>query len=349
MSTLNSAEDVQLAELLLDLHPWAGKVRFARCGGEAMSIAVRIARAHSGRSRVAFCGYHGRHDRYIAANLADDANLDGQLLPGLKPVGVPRELSGTAIPFHYNRLDELEEVVSSQGDIGVIVLEPVRHHSPRDGFLQGVRAIADRIGAVLIFDEITSGWRMRVGGYHEFHGVYPDIVVYAKAISNGYPMAAVVGMPRILDAAEESFISSTYWTERIGPTAALATIRKLRDCDVPGHLVRVGNRIRDGWRALAGRHCLDIEIGGIPPVSTISFKHPDSRAIMTLFTQEMLSRGFLSAGTVYVSYAHNDELVDSYLENVDDVFAVLAEAMGSASVERLLRGPVAHSGFSRLT
>ncbi|MEM2674799.1 MAG: aminotransferase class III-fold pyridoxal phosphate-dependent enzyme, partial [Candidatus Hadarchaeales archaeon] len=197
MSTLNCFEELELAELLLKLNPWAGMVRYARTGGEAMAIAVRIARAFTGKDRVAFCGYHGWSDWYLSANLAKDTNLDGHLLPGLQPKGVPRALMETALPFNYNRIEELEGIVSKYKDIGAIVMEPVRHQEPKDDFLKKVRKIADEIGAVLVFDEITSGWRMNVGGVHRLYGVDPDIAVYGKAMSNGFPMAAVVGKKEV--------------------------------------------------------------------------------------------------------------------------------------------------------
>ena len=243
MSTLNSPEEVELTELLLNLHPWAEMVRIARTGGEAMAIAVRIARAYTKKDKIAFCGYHGWHDWYLSANLADDKSLDGHLLPGLEPLGVPRCLKGTSIPFNYNKIQELKEIISKNKDIGVIVIEPLRHHYPEDNFLGKVREIANEIKAVLVFDEITSGWRMNVGGVHQLYNVEPDIAVYGKGISNGFPMAAIIGKGKIMDMAQRSFISSTYWTERIGPAAALATINKLRKNDVPSHLIKIGNLI----------------------------------------------------------------------------------------------------------
>jgi len=351
MTTLNCPEEVELAELLLELHPWADMVRYARTGGEAMAIAVRLARAYTKRDKIAFCGYHGWHDWYLAANLADTRNLDGHLLPGLNPLGVPRVLKGTAIPFHYNKIEELKEIVDNNEDIGAIVMEPIRHHKPKNNFLKKVRKIADEIGAVLIFDEVTSGWRMNVGGIHKIYGVYPDIVVYGKAISNGFPMAAIVGKGDIMDMAQESFISSTYWTERIGPTAALATINKMLEKNVPSHLIKVGNLIGKGWEKIADEHGLKIDImDAVPPLITFAFEYgEDSQALRTLFTQEMLKRGFLASSSVYVSYSHTEEHVEKYLENVDEVFKILRKAIETNAIYKLLKGPVAHKGFRRLT
>lgn len=349
MTTLNSPKEVELAELLLKLNPWAEMVRYARTGGEAMAVAVRIARARTERDKIAFCGYHGWADWYIAANLADDKNLDGHLLPGLQPKGVPRCLAGTAIPFNYNKIEELERIVSKDKDIGVIVMEPMRHQEPKDGFLNKVRKIADEIDAVLIFDEITSGWRMRVGGIHELYGVRPDIAVYAKAMGNGFPMAAIVGKGEVMDAAQESFISSSYWTEGIGPVAAITTINKLKKNNVPSHLCKIGNLISQGWKESAEAHGVKIKVMGIPPLATFVFDDKESQALHTLFTQEMLDRGFLAAKNVYVSYGHTKEHVSKYLENVDEVFGTIRKALDEKKVRSLLKGPVAHEGFKRLT
>jgi len=348
IATLNCPEEVELAEMLLNLHSWADMVRYTKTGGEAMAIAVRIARAYTKKDKIAFCGYHGWHDWYISSNLADDTNLDGQLLPGLKPLGVPRDLTGTAIPFNYNEIGELEEIVKDN-DIGVIVVEPIRHQEPKNNFLSNVRRIADEINAVLIFDEITSGWRMNVGGIHELYNVYPDIVVYGKGMSNGFPMAAIVGKGEVMDIAQNSFISSTYWTDRIGPVASIATINKMLKNDVPYQLIKIGNLISKGWMELADLHALKMDVMGIPPLTTFVFDHEDGQALQTLFTQEMLDRGFLASKSVYASYSHTEECVEKYLENVDEVFGIIKKAIEKDSVCGLLKGPVAHEGFKRLT
>lgn len=348
MSTLNCPEEVELAELLLNLHHWADMVRYARTGGEAMAIAVRIARAYAKKDKIAFCGYHGWHDWYLSANLADDKNLDGHLLPGLEPKGVPRCLTGTSFPFNYNKVEELEDIVCKDKDVGVITVEPIRHHEPKDNFLEKVRKIADEIDAILIFDEITSGWRMNVGGIHELYGVFPDIAVYGKAMSNGFPMAAVIGKGEVMDVAQDTFISSTYWTDRIGPVASISTIKKMLKNDVPSHLCKIGNLISKGWRELAASHDLKINVIGIPPLTTFVFDYDESQALHTLFTQEMLNRGFLASKSVYVAYSHTEEHVAKYLENVDRVFGTIRKAIENGKVHSFLKGPIAHTGFKRL-
>lgn len=348
MATLNCPEEIELAELLLSLHPWAEKVRYARSGGESMAIAVRIARAHIKKDKIAFCGYHGWHDWYLSSNLADNKNLDGHLLEGLDPTGVPRGLTNTALPFDYNHTEQLEEIIKLN-DIGVIIIEPMRHQEPKDNFLKDVRKIADKIGAVLIFDEISIGWRLNVGGLHLKYGVNPDIAVFAKAMSNGYPMGAIIGKQEIMDSAQISFISSTYWTERIGPAAAIATIKKMQDKNVPEHLINIGKIIGEGWRDLADEHGLNVDILPPKPLVTMSLNYDNSQVIKTLFTQEMLKRGYLASLSVYVSYSHTEEIVENYLRNVDEVFGIIKRAIEEEKVKDLLEGPVAHTGFQRLT
>ncbi len=348
MSSLNAPEEIELAKVLLKMHPWAQMVRYARTGGEAMAIAVRIARAHSKKDKIAFCGYHGWHDWYLSTNLLSTENLNGQHLSGLSPVGVPGSLAGTAIPFHYNDVAALE-VILKKGDIGVIVMEPMRHQEPRDGFLEKVRVLATKYDAVLVFDEISSGFRMHLGGVHMKFGVLPDIAVFGKAMSNGYPMTAVIGRKAIMDVAEETFMSSTYWTERVGLVAALATIKKMKEKKVPAHLERIGRQIEMGWNTLAKKYGLDITTVGPMALVTFSFNYENKQELKTLFTQEMLKRGFLAGLSVYVSYAHTDRHVKKYLTQVDEVFALIKAGLDAGTINDMLEGPVAHAGFARLT
>ena len=354
MSTLNCPEEVELAELLCELHPWAQMVRYARTGGESMAIAVRIARAKTRRSQVAFSGYHGWSDWYLAANLGDPDVLGRKalLMPGLDPGGVPKELAGTAHGFRFNKLDELEEIVSKhRGDLAAIVCEPQRHERPAPGFLEGVRDIARDTGTVLIFDEITSALRMNPGGIHLLYGVTPDIAVFAKGIGNGFPIGAVIGTAAVMEAAQSTFISSTYWTERIGPTAALATIQKYRRLNAHDRLIAAGRRVQSIWQTTARDAKLDITIDhpDMPPLSTMKFNYPNARAMQTLHCQMMLDLGFLDNCGFYATCAHTDEILSRYAEAVRQVFPALAKAQSEGRVEKLLRGPVGHSGFARLT
>jgi glutamate-1-semialdehyde 2,1-aminomutase len=351
MCTLNSPVEVQLARLLLSIHPWADMARFCRTGGEAMAVAVRIARAATGRDGVAICGYHGWSDWYLAANLGQDAALDGHLLPGLRPAGVPRPLRDTAATFHFNRVEELEILVAARGpQLAAIVLEPARFHLPAPGFLERIRELADACGAVVVLDEISAGWRQNLGGLHLKLGFEPDVAVFAKAMSNGYPMAAIVGRRGVMKAAEESFISSTYWTESLGPTAALACIEKMRRVQVWDHVAAAGARVQEGWLAAATRAGLDIAVEGFYALSHFSLNYKAERqAIRTLLTQLMLDRGYLATDTFYPSLAHIPAVIDAYLETFGEVLGLLVGAIEAGTVRSQLRGPVAHDGFRRLT
>jgi glutamate-1-semialdehyde 2,1-aminomutase len=348
MSTLNAPEEVFLAEALVKLHPWSQMVRFARSGGEACAIAVRIARAASGRDRVAFCGYHSWHDWYLAANLGETSALDGHLLPGLEPRGVPRGLQGTAHPFAFNDLAGLAEILAS-GEIGVIFMEVTRRREPDPGFLEGVRALADQHGAVLIFDECTSGFRRVLGGTHLDFGVDPDVAVFGKSLGNGYAVSAVVGKEAVMQACQETFISSTFWTERIGSVAGLAALESMRNEDAPRRVEALGRSIQASWTDLGIEHGLEIEISGLPAIAGFAIKGLNPLATKTFITQEMLKRGFLAGQVVYVSIPHEDgDALERYLTAISDVFKELAKFDGDAELMTALVDGTCQSGFSRL-
>ncbi|WNK00335.1 aminotransferase class III-fold pyridoxal phosphate-dependent enzyme [Thalassospiraceae bacterium LMO-JJ14] len=349
MTTLNCHEEVELAELLIDRHPWADMARFARTGGEVLSIAVRIARAATGRDGVAYCGYHGWADWYVAANISDDSNLDNHLLAGIPSAGVPSRLGGTVFPFAYNDIEDLRAIVAARkSELAAIVMEPMRTLPPAPGFLEEARRLADEAGAVLIFDEVTSGWRMTTGGIHMTMGVTPDVATFAKCMSNGYPMAACIGKRAVMDSAQSSFISSAYWTERVGPVAALATIKKHLELDLPRQLIAKGEKVQAGWRQAADAVGLKINVTGIPPLATLSFDHATPLVPMTLFTQQMLGRGYLAGGQVYSMLAHTDDMIDGYLANVAEVFGEIAAGVQADDLEQRLNGPVKHAHFARL-
>lgn len=347
MSSLNCPEEVHLAERLIELHPWAGMARLARSGGEANAIAIRIARAASGRDKVAICGYHGWHDWYLSANLGDEKNLDGHLLPGLGTDGVPRSLKGTVFPFNYNRFDELEGLLAEQ-DIGVIKMEVVRNMGPEDQFLQKVRRLCTERGIVLIFDECTSGFRETFGGLHKKYGVEPDMAMFGKALGNGYAITATIGRREIMQAAQGTFISSTFWTERIGPTAALKTLEIMEREKSWETITRIGLDIRNRWQRLADQHGIRISHFGLPALTGFTISGERSLAYKTLITQEMLAAGFLAGTSVYVCTEHRPEIVDGYFEALDRVFGLIRECEDGRDFNALLKGPVCHGGFKRL-
>ena len=356
MATQQTYDEVEVARILTEIHPWAHMARFARTGGESMAIAVRIVRARTGRDKVAICGYHGWHDWYLAANLPStgaagpDDRLVGHLLPGLEPKGVPAALAGTAMTFRYNRLDELDAIIAQHGpELAAVVMEPTRYQDPQPGFLEGVRERCDKLGAKLVFDEITIGWRLCLGGSHLRFGVTPDVAVFAKALGNGFAFAAVIGTGDTMEAAQGAFISSTYWTEGVGPAAALATLRQLRQIDAPAHLRQLGQQAIDGWTRLGKKHGVPVQPGGRVESPLIGVDHPESMALTTLMTVKMLSRGFLASGNFVATMAHEPRHVDAYLAALDEVFGELAAAIRDGDIRRRIGGPVKHAGFARLT
>ena len=347
MSTLNCPEEVYLAEKLIELHKWSDMVRFARSGGEANAIAIRIARAFTGRDKVAICGYHGWHDWYLSANLNNNDGLKGHLLPGLEPKGVPRDLKETVFPFNYNRFDELEALVKNN-DIGVIKMEVERNNSPEDNFLQKVRKLATQNEIVLIFDECTSGFRETFGGLHKKYNVEPDMAMFGKAMGNGYAITAIIGRREIMEAAQSTFISSTFWTERIGPTAALKTLEIMEREKSWKTITQIGLDIKKRWQKLADLHDLKIVHQGLPSLASFSIESKNAIAYKTLITQEMLAKGFLAGNSIYVCTEHNQEVLNEYFEALDKIFKLVNECENGRDIKKLLKGEICHTGFKRL-
>lgn len=348
-STLNCPEEYQLAKMLCQIHPWAQMVRFARGGGEAMAVAVRIARANSKKDIVLFCGYHGWHDWYLSANLSDNKALDGHLLPGLNPLGVPRALTGSSFPFKYNDAEGFLRLVQKhRHKIGAVVMEPIRNYYPTQDFIKTIQKTVRKIGVALVIDEVSAGWRLNEGGAHLSLKIEPDIAVFAKAMGNGYPIAAIIGKKEFMTTAQDTFISSTNWTENIGPTAAITTLEKYHEKNVAKHLVKVGRQVQNGWRKFANKHHLDIDVGGIYPLSHFTFKDDARLTLKTLFTQLMLKNGFLATNAFYASYAHKPAHIKTYLSAVDKTFQKISSWIKSGHPEKYLQGPPSHAGFQRL-
>jgi glutamate-1-semialdehyde 2,1-aminomutase len=347
MSTLNCPEEVMLAEKLVSLHPWAGMVKFARTGGEANAIAIRIARASSKRPKVAVCGYHGWHDWYLSVNLSNGDLLSDHLLPGLEPNGVPESLTGTVFPFPYNNFDHLSELVERE-NIGVIKMEVMRNMPPKDDFLIKVRNLANEKGIILIFDECTSGFRETFGGLHKKYLVEPDIAVFGKALGNGYAITAVVGRSEIMQFAQSTFISSTFWTERIGPAAGLKTLEVMERDKSWIEITNKGSIVRKKWKDLAKKYDLEINHSGIDSLATFSFQSEKNLQFKTFITQEMLKKGFLAGNSMYASVAHTDEIVELYFTELEPIFSKIKDLGFNEGFEKYLDSPVCHSGFERL-
>jgi glutamate-1-semialdehyde aminotransferase len=350
MCTLNPPEEVELAERLLAIHPWAECVRYTRTGGETAAVATRIARAATGRSLVAICGYHGWTDWYLAANLGESDNLDGHLLPGLDPLGVPRELRGTSFTFPENDTAAFDRVMEKYGkNLAAVVMEPMRSHRPGPGFLEHIRERTKANSTVLIFDEITIGWRYAFGGSHLTTNVRPDIAIFAKALGNGHPIGAVIGTKEVMESAQGSFISSTYWTESVGPTAALAVIKKIEKTKAWEHAAMIGNLVLGHWDRLTKKHNLPAkaDLDGFPCLAHFGFTE-QSLPLKTLYTVLMLDKGYLANTMIYPQVAHTQEIVEKYAQAMDEVFGNIAEIIKRGDVDKVIEGKVCHAGFKRL-
>lgn len=348
LTTLNCPEEVYLAEKLLQMNPWAGGVRYTRGGGEANSVCVRIARAFKGKDKVAICGYHGWHDWYVSVNLGENDALAGHLLPGIPTAGVPKGLRGSSIPFLYNDFEGLLQIVNENPDLAAVKMEVCRNFGPEDNFLQKVRNLCSERGIVLIFDECTSGFRETFGGLYLKYGVEPDMAIFSKTLGNGYDICAIVGRKDIMEAAQKSWISSTFWTERIGSTAALAALRVMEKVKSWEYITNIGVQNKQRWQALADKYGLKINQWGIPALAGYTFDSPNALAYKTYVTQEMLKKGYIAGTSMYTCIAHTEEILNDYFNALDPIFAKIRDFEDGEDVIKSLDGPICQSGFKRL-
>ena len=346
MSTLNSKEEIFLAEKLIQMHPWAGKVRFARTGGEAAAIAVRIARAATGRDKIAVCGYHGWHDWYLSANLLNAKNLDSHLMSNLPIQGVQKNLKNSAFVFQYNNFDQLKKIVS-QNNIGAVIMEVSRNQLPKKNFLENVRKLTENKNIILIFDECTSGFRETFGGLHLKYKINPDIATFGKALGNGYAINAVVGKDSVMEYANSTFISSTFWTERIGSVAALATLEIMERIKSWKIITSIGKKIKKNWKDLKQKHRLKLEIeNGIDALPRFNFNSVNNLFYKTFISQEFIKRNFLASNAIYACIEHNDALLSRYFDILDDIFLKIKKFENQEiKLESLLDGPICISGL----
>ncbi len=350
ISTLNSPEEVQLAEKLLDLHPGMEMAKFARTGGEANAIAIRIARAaqNEKKHKIAICGYHGWHDWYLSSNLENTKNLDNHLITSLKPNGVPSFLKNTCYPFEYGEYKKFKKIISNKS-IGIIMMEVSRNKSLNTKFINYVRNIAKKRGIILIFDECTSGFRETFGGIYKKINIQPDLVVLGKALGNGYPITAILGKKEVMNYAKQTFISSTFWTERLGPAAALKTLEimeKLKSWEI---ITKTGKYLNKQWLKIANENNLKININGLPSISKFEIKSQNFQSYKTYITQEMLKKGFLASNSVYLSVYHDKKVLDNYLDNLNNIFKDIKRCeQKEKNIDILLNFPVSIKPFKRL-
>ena len=296
--TLNSTMEVELAELLVDTIPSAEMVRYSKGGGEACSVAIRIARGVTGKDKILFSGYHGWHDWYQSANYLVDPESGEFPFAGIEPIGVPKVLAGTALPFIYGDLKNLEQLFNeNKGEVAAIMMEPLRSDIPEKGYLEGVQKLAKENNAILIFDEVSCGWRTRIGGIQEFLNVTPDMSVFAKAMSNGYPMGVTVGSRDVMEPASEMFISSSYWSDNVGLAASITTINELKSRNSEDQFEDLGARMRKTIDEVISSVGIPAKSSGFHYRASLSIDLPDETLrpkINTLFIQEMAKNGIYS-------------------------------------------------------
>ena len=345
ISTLNSIEEILLAEKLVSLHPWSEMVRFTRSGGEANAVAIRIARAASGRDKVAVCGYHGWHDWYMSTNIDNKNNLNTHLMNNLPINGVPKNLKNTVFPFEYNNFEQLSKIVKMQ-KIGVIKMEVKRISEPQNNFLQKIRKLATENNIVLIFDECTSGFRQTFGGLHKFYNVEPDLAIFGKALGNGYAINAVIGRRAVMEHANHSFISSTFWTERVGPSAALETLKIMEKNKSWNEITMIGKNIKKQIRYIASLHKLDLQIEGIDAIPNFYFNSNNNMKYKTLITQEMLKKKILASNLIFCSISHKDKVLKKYFNTLEGIFSKISKVeKGQKDITDYLKSPIAMSGM----
>ena len=331
--------EVELAEMLIEIIPCAEMVRFGKNGSDATAGAVRVARAFTGREKIACCGYHGWQDWYIGTTTRNK--------------GVPKAVQGLTVPFEYNSIESLERIFAEHpGQVAAVIMEPVGVIEPRDGFLQQVRELTQREGALLIFDEVVTCFRLALGGAQEYFGVTPDLACFGKAMANGYPIAAIVGRRDIMEQFDEVFFSFTFGGETLSLAAARATITEMREKNVIGYLWEQGQKLKDGYKVLAREFGVDryTECIGLPPRTVITFKDEtgaESLVLKSLFQQECLKRGVLFSGGQNVCYSHSDADIDYTLRVYRAAMEILAEAIKRGDALQRLEGEPVQPVFRR--
>ena len=346
-TTLNCYDEYELAKELLKIDKFADQVRFARGGGEAMSLAVRIVRSKTKKTKIIFSGYHGWHDWYLSSNINNIKNLNNHLLKNLKPLGVPKIFENSAIPLEFNNLNQLYKL-SNNRNLAAIIIEPSRLEKLSKKFVGVLNKICKEKKILLVVDEITSGWRDCKGGIYKEIGLKPDIVVYGKALGNGFAISALVGKKKIMDIAQDTFVSSTAWTERVGFAAGLGVIKFHKKKNVFAHNKKMGKHIKKNWIKLAKKYDLKITVNNLDAIINFNFLYKSKNDyLITLFTELMLKENFLANNNIYISLAHSKLIVSKYLKSVDKVFYLISCYLKDKSVT--LKSEVRKTNYIRVS
>lgn len=335
--TLMHPLEVELAELICQCVPCAEMVRYAKNGSDATSAAIRVARAHTGREKVAHCGYHGWQDWYAIATPRDR--------------GIPRALKDLIFTFKYNQIETLERIFAEQpGQVAAVILEQGAEN-PQDDFLGRVKELTHRHGAVLIFDEIVTGFRYALGGIQEYFGVVPDLACFGKAIANGMPLSVLVGRKEIMRTCEEVFFSMTFGGEALSLAAAVATIREIREKEVIPYLWKMGRRWKEEFNGMARELGVNVECIGQGPRTSFVFRDgtgEESLEMRGLFLQETVKRGILFGGPIFMTYSHAQQDLDRTLEACEDALKILRRALNEGDILRYMEGEVPQVVFRRI-
>jgi glutamate-1-semialdehyde aminotransferase len=323
--------EVEVAERIVALCPGVEKVRFGKSGSDAVSAAVRAARAQTGRERVLVTGYHGWHDWFIGTTT--------------RAAGVPSAVQELTAAVPFNDIEALcRELVSD--DVAAVVLEPSGADVPRPGYLDSVIDLAHRYGTLVIFDEVITGFRLAPGGARARYGVRPDLSCYGKALGNGMPISAVAGDSSVMKVFEEIFFSGTHGGETLSLAAARAVLDALADGHLLAEVHERGRRLQQGLVGLVERHGLQniVRVTGEPERTIVSFPGADELLHKSVVQQFLIERGILFNGSMFISARHCDADIDHTLRSFDDAFTALAS--GCDLVE-LLDGPVVEAVFRK--
>ena len=318
MSTLNCVEEVKLSEKLIKMHKWSSMCKFTRTGAEASAVAIRIGRIFSKKNKIAICGYHGWHDWYLSVNLKGKKKLDTHLLKNLNIEGVDKNLKNSTVSFNHNDLYSFKNVVKKNRDIGVVIMEVERFEEVNIDFLTYIRNYTKKNKITLIFDECTSGFRQTFGGIHLKYKINPDICILGKALGNGYPINAIIGTRETMNKAQNSFISSTFWSDRIGPSAALKTLEIMSEEKTWIKLKNLGIHFRKNFKLILKKHSISGDILGTGSLLKFYIDGINDDLLKKYFANEMLSKGMLASNVIYLSTAHNKTLLNKYLIAIDE-------------------------------
>lgn len=336
--SLQSELEVELAEKICEIIPCAEMVRFVKNGSDATTAAIRLARAYTGRDMVLMSGYHGMHDWSIGASENHK--------------GVPEAIRNLTLNFVYNDLSDLEKKLQTN-TVAAVILEPIQSNGPKEGYLEKVKELTHKYGAILVFDEVVSGFHYALGGAQELFGVTPDLVAFGKGMANGYPISAVAGKKDLMMQIEEGvFVSTTFGGDSVAMAASLATIKILERVGFYDHISKIGTMLRDGITELIDLYELNdvLSVSGLPAHCGVAFEGHgslDYLDIQSVYSQTILQNGILQFAIYFLNMHHTEKEAEIYLDATDKAFSLIKKAIGSDSLDGILIGGKVDPVFKR--